>query len=79
MGIKYQTFASWVQKRRHLRRQYPPATKATVLPSTSATAAALRLVEAVVEHAGDDAAIKAGGKSLCVYLPGGARVEVRGF
>ena len=31
VGIKYQTFASWVQKRRRARKQYPAAVKA--LPS----------------------------------------------
>ena len=41
------------------------------------TTDALRLVEAVVERAGEDAGMAACGESLCVHLPGGARVEVR--
>ena len=74
VGIKYQTFASWVQKRRRARKQYPPVTKA--LPSVPTTAGALRLVEATIE--GDAAPAAANdGASLCVHLPGGARLEVR--
>ena len=69
VGIKYQTFASWVQKRRRVRKQYPPAVK--VLPSTPTTAGALRLVEAVTEPT-----VPKGTGSLIVHLPGGARVEV---
>ena len=53
VGVKYQTFAWWVQKRRRTRRQYPPATKVPALPPAPATAAALRLVEAVLEPAGE--------------------------
>ena len=70
--VKYQTFASWVQKRRRARKQYPPVAKA--LPSAPATAGALRLVEAVA-----DPAVTKGAESLVVHLPGGARVEVHGI
>ena len=70
VGIKYQTFASWVQKRRRARKQYPAAVKA--LPSTTATMGALRLLEAVAEPA-----MTKGTESLIVHLPGGAQVEVR--
>ena len=73
VGIKYQTFASWVQKRRRARQQYPAAVKA--LPSAPATAGALRLVEAVAEPAVTKGT--EGTESLIVHLPGGARVEVR--
>ncbi len=68
VGINYQTFASWIQKRRKARKQYPPAAKA--LPSTPA--GTLRLMEAVVEPA----AVNEAG-TLCIHLPGGARREVR--
>ena len=76
VGIKYQTFASWVQKRRRARKQYPSAAKA--LPLTPVTTGALRLVEAVAEPA-EPAVTKGteGTESLIVHLPGGARVEVR--
>ena len=70
VGIKYQTFASWVQKRRRARQQYPPAVKA--LPTIPTTAGALRLVEAVTEPT-----VTKGTEGLIVHLPGGARVEVR--
>jgi hypothetical protein len=76
-GIKYQTFASWVQKRRRARRQYPSAAKVKALPPPSSPPAALRLVEAIVEPNADQTAIASGGEGLCVHLPGGARVEVR--
>lgn len=70
VGIKYQAFASWVQKRRRARKQYPPVAKA--LPSAPTTAGALRLMEALVEPAATHAD---GG--LHVHLPGGASLEVR--
>lgn len=70
VGVKYQTFASWVQKRRRARKQYPPVAKS--LPSTPATSGALRLVEVVAA-----ATVTKGSESLLVHLPGGARVEVR--
>ena len=74
VGIKYQTFASWVQKRRRTRGQHPAASTVKALPSTAADA--LRLVEAVVERDVDQA-VAADRESLCVHLPGGVRVEVR--
>lgn len=40
VGVKYQTFASWVQKRRRARQQYPPVTKA--LPAAPASVLSLR-------------------------------------
>jgi hypothetical protein len=63
-GIKYQTFATWVQKR---RRQKTGAER--VKPGDP-----VRWLETVVE-----AAQNSGGKKLAVMvvqLPGGARVEV---
>lgn len=60
-GIKYQTFATWLQKR---RRQTQTARK---FPDT------VRWLEAVV----DQARSPGGGEVLVVALPGGARVELR--
>ena len=76
VGIKYQTFASWVQKRRRARKQYPPVAKA--LPSAPTTAGALRLVEAVAETRRDE-----GGRELDRPLArrgagGGARCPAGG-
>jgi DNA-binding transcriptional regulator YiaG len=78
-GVNYQTFASWVQRRRHERGEY--ARKPEVAP------AALRLVEAVVaapdaSHGEDACEARtvigtATGVPLEVQLPGGARMLVR--
>jgi DNA-binding transcriptional regulator YiaG len=60
-GIKYQTFATWLQKR---RRQTQPSSK---------SADTVRWLEAVV----DQARSPGEGEILVVALPGGARVELR--
>jgi len=70
VGIKYQTFASWVSKR---RRRHGLARKQSLLADQPAdTTAKLQWVEAVVEK---DAAVSGKG-ALSVHLPGGARLEV---
>ena len=69
VGVNYQTFASWVQQRRRQRGEDPLAAKG---------AEGLRLVEAVVETGGDEAAAVAGREVLRVALPGGAWVEIGG-
>ena len=73
VGVKYQTFASWIQKRRRARGQYPATAKAAPSIPTTGT---LRLVEAVIDRElpAGRTEIVAGG--LCMHLPGGARVEV---
>ena len=60
-GLKYQTFAGWVQRRRKQRGAAAPV----VAP------AQMRWLEAVVDQA---AGVEPAG--LCVQLPGGARLEV---
>jgi hypothetical protein len=71
-GVNYQTFASWVQRRRHERGDY--------VRESHGRSAALRLVEAVVavpdaNHGeGEAQAATAPGAPLEVLLPGGARV-----
>ena len=61
-GLKYQTFATWAQRRRKQRGAAAPA---------AAPPAQLRWLEAVVDQAaGTDPA------GLCVQLPGGARLAV---
>ena len=71
VGVNYQTFASWVQKRRKARGHYPLAGKKPV----ARVPEALRLVEAVIAS---ESIKEAGGSgvALCLQLPGGARVEV---
>lgn len=68
-GINYQTFATWAQKRRRERKQYPAAPK---LSSNSASQ--VRWLEAVVEQK----KLPAGSAQnvLVVHLPGGARMEI---
>jgi hypothetical protein len=62
VGIKYQTFATWAQKRRRQRGAYP-AVK---------TPKQLRWLEAVVGELPDP-----GGKNpLVLELPGGAKVQI---
>ncbi len=62
VGIKYQTFATWAQKRRRQRGAYP-AVK---------TPKQLRWLEAVVGELQDT-----GGKNpLVLELPGGAKVQI---
>jgi hypothetical protein len=63
IGVKYPTFASWVQKRR--RRRGDGAARSRKEP------AALKWVEATVDVAEVDTA-----RALVVHLPGGARIEV---
>lgn len=72
VGVNYQTFASWVQKRRKAFGQYPSVTKK---PAAMRGPEALRLIEAVIEG-GSPKVAGMGGKPLCVQLPGGAWVEV---
>ena len=64
-GIKYQTFASWVQERR--RQRGAQGRKAPAKP-----AARVRFLEAVVERP------DAGPDPLEVELPGGVRLRITG-
>ncbi len=65
-GINYQTFASWVQRRRRATGAYlrKPADKKTV--GNTAALPALGWVEAIVDERSGSAALKA---VLCVKLP----------
>jgi hypothetical protein len=67
-GIKYQTFAGWVQRR---QRQRGVASKPAAVPVSSAS---VKWLEAVVEQAQDLGG--PGSKVLVLQLPGGARVEI---
>ena len=71
VGINYQTFATWVQRRRRARGKYPLRAKPRPAPAGRATEP-LRLLEAVVEKASPTAL----GEPLRVPLPGGGWVEV---
>jgi hypothetical protein len=67
-GLRYQTFATWVQKRRRQRGAYPAQNDP---PKTAQT---LRWLEAVV----DGAQTRSDQESavIPVLLPGGARLEI---
>ena len=70
VGVKYQTFASWVQMRRRRR-----AAEAGSLPGGGAASSSpLQRVEAVLEE--DNAAAGRGTGALSVQLPGGARLQI---
>lgn len=70
-GVKYPTFAGWVQRRRHARGTYGVRRPMT---SPQEAAAGLRLVEAVV--ATPLMSTPATGTGLKIDLPGGASVTV---
>lgn len=67
-GIKYQTFAGWVQRR---QRQRGAVSKPAAVPASPAS---VKWLEAVVEQAQDLG--DQGSKVLVLQLPGGARVEI---
>ena len=66
-GLKYQTFATWVQQRRRRTGRAAVPTKAPQDPGAS-----VRWLEAVVGQTMDHGV----GSSLVVQLPGGARLEI---
>lgn len=69
VGVNYQTFAVWVQRRRKARRSFSPPAGEKQRSET------LRLVEAVIanDHVPEASVIEV---SLCVHLPGGAEVKI---
>ena len=67
-GIKYQTFATWAQKRRRQRGDYAAG-------KITAAKKSVRWLEAVLEPP-PGSAVKAGALFLVLHLPGGARVEI---
>ena len=66
VGVKYQTFATWVQQRKHRRHAYPKRKVPTK------TAAQVRWFEAMVGQT----TAPAGGPGLLLHLPGGVRAEL---
>lgn len=78
-GVNYQTFASWVQKRRKATGAYRPEAKRSK-PGKSArraatTTPALGWVEAVVEEAKQEA-LSGGQEVLRLELPCGASLQI---
>jgi len=71
VGMRYQTFASWIQKRR--RQRAVTGTRQRAFSNEPVdTPPKLQWVEAVVEKEN----ASAGKGMLSVHLPGGARMEV---
>ena len=76
-GIKYATFANWVQKRRRDGR--PAQTGARVRSGVNdppASGGPVRLFEAVVAGGGEAVRTPADGQGLLIELPGGSRIMV---
>ena len=67
-GIKYQTFATWAQKRRRQRGDYAAG-------KMTAAKKSVQWLEAVLERP-PGAVVKTGGLSLVLPLLGGMRVEI---
>lgn len=67
-GIKYQTFATWAQKRRRQRGDYAASKVKTQKPS-------VQWLEALVAPP-PGALVKAGALFLVLHLPGEVRVEI---
>lgn len=69
-GINYQTFATWRQKRRQERGEYPASNlkEGSSKPKTDPTSSAFTLIEAIVEDETREA--------LIIELPGGSRARI---
>jgi hypothetical protein len=68
VGIKYQTFATWAQKRRRQRGDYAAGKVAGAKKS-------VQWLEAVLAPS-PGTVVKAGAMFLVLHLPGGVRVEI---
>ena len=66
VGVKYQTFATWVQQRKRRRAAFSKT------KTPQAPAAQVRWLEAIVGQRADPRT----GSSLPVQLPGGTRLEI---
>jgi hypothetical protein len=67
-GIKYQTFATWAQKRRRQRGDYAAG-------KITAAKKSVQWLEAVVAPP-PGSVVKTGGLTLVLHLSGGVRVEI---
>ena len=73
-GIKYPTWASWVQQRRKARGKVPPAEKETEPGEEEANK--IRWLEAVVSTSTAKASVKLKTGGLIVHGPSGVRLEL---
>ena len=74
-GVKYATFANWVQKQRQRQGARGPGAGSAGMRSTSPVEG-LRLWEAVVEDAGAGRRGAGGNGGLWIELPGGCGLRV---
>ena len=77
-GIKYETFAGWVLKRRKVRGRSAKTTpgSAAGLDDAAGRAGPVRLFEAVVERSAAGGQDPVGARGLVIELPGGSRLVV---
>ena len=71
VGVRYSTFAHWVQRFREEGGEIAPVGS---VPPASPAEVPVRWMEAIVEDRGAPVALEAA--VLCVRLPGGAQVEI---
>lgn len=74
VGVHYQTFAGWAQKRRHAQDGYQMRVANVAAPHSSR--APVRLLEAVAEEVAAPPVAALPGAALCVQLRCGARLLV---
>lgn len=72
VGIKYSTFASWLQKRRRRQRLGAGVSSQSGAPK-SKTRTSVQWLEAIVEAGGKESS---SGGTLRVHLPGGAYLNI---
>ncbi|HBJ86104.1 MAG TPA: hypothetical protein DDZ88_20005, partial [Verrucomicrobiales bacterium] len=73
-GVNYQTFASWIQKRRRARGDYQHS---AAQPARSCSKAGLQLVEVALPAAAHASPAPDASATLELLLPGGARLLLR--
>ncbi len=71
VGVRYSTFAHWVQRFREEGGEFAPV---RAVPPAPPAEVPVRWMEAMVEGGGATVALEAA--VLCVRLPGGAQVEI---
>ena len=77
-GVNYQTFATWVQKRRHERGDYSTTRRGTpALPAGSASGSAVNWIEAVAAAPRRSTPVSTtAAEALQVSLPGGVHLTI---
>jgi hypothetical protein len=73
-GIKYPTFANWVQQRRKQRAEVKLEQGEACATKDGASGGVLRLFEAVVEDGGEEQGRREG--AMRIELPGGCRLSI---